>query len=76
MHVSLSLSLSLLVYVSAPAGDNQRFNEEEGSTDDRVLFTNTTNATTDFTNAFALDMTYRMLYFGLQNKVRGYALQT
>lgn len=72
----MCVSLSLFVYVSIPAGDNQRFNEEEGGTDDRVLFTNATNATEDFTNAFALDMTYRVLYFGLQNKVRGYVLQT
>lgn len=46
-----------------------RFNQEEGGTDDRILFTNAINVTTDISNAFALDMTYRVLYYGKGNKV-------
>lgn len=37
---------------------------------DSVLFGNATNATSDLTNALALDMTYRVLYYGTGNKVR------
>lgn len=37
---------------------------------DSVLFGNATNATSDITNALALDMTYRVLYYGTGNKVR------
>lgn len=47
-----------------------RYNEEDGGTDDRVLFANATNATEDLSNAFALDMTYRVLYYGQRNTVR------
>lgn len=46
-----------------------RFNIEDGGTDERVLFVNATNATTDLTNALALDMTYGFLYYGQHNNV-------
>ena len=47
-----------------------RYNLEENDPADSVLFANATNATSDLSNAFALDMTYRVLYYGTRNKVR------
>lgn len=46
-----------------------RDGEEEDSEDVRVLFANATDNTTDISNALALDMTYRVLYYGQHNKV-------
>eukprot|EP00904_Undaria_pinnatifida_P009613 jgi/Undpi1/5782/HiC_scaffold_2.g01056.m1 len=45
------------------------YNLEENDPADSVLFANATNATSDLSNAFALDMTYRVLYYGTRNKV-------
>lgn len=46
-----------------------RDGEEDESEDVRVLFANATDDMTDISNALALDMTYRVLYYGQHNKV-------
>lgn len=50
-----------------------RYNEfrdtEEDEEDVRVLFTDAIDETTDISNALAIDMTYRVLYYGQYNKV-------
>lgn len=53
-----------------------RYNElRDGETTDdtpdngRIMFVNATDNTTDLSNALALDMTYRVLYYGHENQV-------
>lgn len=48
----------------------RRLNEEAAGTGDRIPFANATNSTADISNALALDMTYRDIYYGQRNKVR------
>lgn len=43
--------------------------DEPGPDNGRVMFVNATDNTTDLSNALALDMTYRVLYYGHFNKV-------
>lgn len=47
----------------------ERFNIEDEGTDERIMFGNATH-NTNLTNAIALDMTYRVLYYGQNNQVR------
>lgn len=55
-----------------------RYNEfrdiEEPEDDVRVLFAAAADETTDISNALALDMTYRVLYYGQLNQVGMYLL--
>lgn len=50
-----------------------RYNEfrdiEEPEADIRVLFADAADETTDISNALALDMTYRVLYYGQHDQV-------
>lgn len=62
----------MCVYVCGVcAGRYNEWDPGEDVTDDdaRVLFVNATDNRTDLSNALALDMTYRVLYYGHQNKV-------
>lgn len=68
-HVHLPSLVSFFCVLAFRVGGG-RYNREEADPADSVLFANATNATEDLSNAFALDMTYRVLYYGMGNQVR------